>query len=80
MFGKCVGFLLFVPLRFVGPVRALETSAPPMSFPDLLPLPMTDLKRCRLLQTPDARTPKVRTVWIVEPGSRGPRLITAHPK
>jgi len=32
-----------------------------------------------LLQAPDGRTPKVRTVWIVEPGGRGPRLITAHP-
>ena len=32
-----------------------------------------------LLQAPDGRKPKVRTVWIVEPDSRGPRLITAHP-
>ena len=32
-----------------------------------------------LLQAPDGRTPRVRTVWIVIPGSRGPRLITAHP-
>lgn len=31
------------------------------------------------LQTPDGRTPRVRTVWIVEPGESGPRLITAHP-
>jgi hypothetical protein len=29
--------------------------------------------------TPDGRTPRVRTVWIFEPNSRGPRLITAHP-
>lgn len=28
---------------------------------------------------PDGRTPRVRTVWIVEPGSSGPRLITASP-
>ena len=32
-----------------------------------------------LLQAPDGRTPRVRTVWIVVPGSGGPRLITAHP-
>ncbi len=31
------------------------------------------------IQAPDGRTPRVRTVWIVEPGSPGPRLITAHP-
>jgi len=30
------------------------------------------------LQTPDGRSPLVRTVWIVEPGS-APRLVTAHP-
>lgn len=32
-----------------------------------------------LFQAPDGRTPRVRTVWIVEPGSSGPRLITAYP-
>lgn len=32
-----------------------------------------------LLQAPDGRTPKVRTVWILAPRRRGPRLITAHP-
>jgi hypothetical protein len=31
------------------------------------------------IQCPDGRTPSVRTVWIVEPGRPGPRLITAHP-
>ena len=31
------------------------------------------------IETPDGRSPRVRTVWIVEPGSAGPRLITAHP-
>ena len=31
------------------------------------------------IQAPDGRKPQVRTVWIVEPGSHGPRLITAHP-
>lgn len=31
------------------------------------------------LRTPDGRTPRVRTVWIVEPEGPGPRLVTAHP-
>ena len=31
------------------------------------------------MHAPDGRTPRVRTVWIIEPGSPGPRLITAHP-
>lgn len=31
------------------------------------------------MQSPDGRTPRVRTVWIAEPGGPGPRLITAHP-
>ena len=31
------------------------------------------------LVTPDGRNPMVRTVWIVEKGSRVPRLITAYP-
>lgn len=31
------------------------------------------------IDSPDGRTPRVRTVWIVEPGHPGPRLITAHP-
>ena len=30
------------------------------------------------LRTPDGRMPKVRTVWIVEPGT-APRLVTAYP-
>lgn len=32
------------------------------------------------LQTPDGRSPRVRTVWILEPGTPGPRLITAYPR
>lgn len=31
------------------------------------------------LDTPDGRNPSVRTVWIVEKGSRVPRLVTAYP-
>ena len=31
------------------------------------------------MQTPDGRKPRVRTVWIAEPGRPGSRLITAHP-
>jgi hypothetical protein len=31
------------------------------------------------LQTPSGRRPRVRTVWILEPDSDEPRLITAHP-
>lgn len=33
------------------------------------------------IETPDNRRPrpKVRTVWIVETGTKAPRLITAHP-
>jgi len=31
------------------------------------------------LETPDGRNPLVQTVWIIEKGSAGPRLITAHP-
>lgn len=31
------------------------------------------------LQTPRGRCPKVRTVWMLEPGSIELRLITAHP-
>jgi hypothetical protein len=32
-----------------------------------------------VLETPDGRKPRLRTVWIVEEGSDAPRLITAHP-
>jgi len=32
-----------------------------------------------VLETPDGRRPRVRTVWIVAKGSCVPRLITAHP-
>jgi len=33
------------------------------------------------IETPDNRQPRptVRTVWILETGSRAPRLITAYP-
>lgn len=33
------------------------------------------------IETPDKRQPrpKVRTVWILETGTKAPRLITAHP-
>ena len=31
------------------------------------------------IQSPDGRTPRVRTVWIVEPGRPGPRLVSAYP-
>lgn len=31
------------------------------------------------IETPDGRTPRVRTVWIIEKGSDKPRLITAYP-
>ena len=32
-----------------------------------------------IIETPDGRNPRVRTVWQVDPGSDSPRLITAHP-
>jgi hypothetical protein len=32
-----------------------------------------------VVQSPDGRNPLIRSVWIVEKGSRRPRLITAHP-
>ena len=31
------------------------------------------------LETPDGRTPVVRTVWIIDAGDSTPRLITAYP-
>lgn len=31
------------------------------------------------IHAPGGRTPRIRTVWIVEPGHPGPRLVTAHP-
>ncbi len=31
------------------------------------------------LLSPDGRNPRVRTVWMIEKGSKSPRLITAHP-
>ena len=33
-----------------------------------------------IIETPDGRNPRVRTVWQVDPGSDSPRLITAHPR
>lgn len=32
-----------------------------------------------LLPCPDGRSPRIRTVWIVETGTETPRLVTAHP-
>jgi len=32
-----------------------------------------------LLEIPDARSPLVRTVWIIDEGSAAPRLVTAYP-
>lgn len=32
-----------------------------------------------VLQTPDGRSPRIRTVWILEPDTEELRLITAHP-
>lgn len=31
------------------------------------------------LAAPDGRTPRIRSVWIIERGRDFPRLITAHP-
>jgi hypothetical protein len=31
------------------------------------------------IRTPDGRTRHIRSVWIIEDGSPGPRLITAYP-
>lgn len=31
------------------------------------------------IESPDGRNPRIRSVWIVEAGSRIPRLITTHP-
>lgn len=30
------------------------------------------------LESPDGRNPRVRTIWIIERGTKIPRLITAH--
>ena len=32
-----------------------------------------------IMQTPDARSPQVRSVWIVDSGKVSPRLVTAYP-
>jgi hypothetical protein len=31
------------------------------------------------MQTPDRRSPQVRSVWIVDKGKEAPRLVTAYP-
>jgi hypothetical protein len=31
------------------------------------------------MQTPDGRSPQVRSVWIVDTGNDAPRLVTAYP-
>ena len=31
------------------------------------------------LETPSARKPRVRTVWLIETGALAPRFITAYP-
>lgn len=33
-----------------------------------------------VIETPDGRNPRVRTVWQVDLGSQYPRLITAYPR
>jgi hypothetical protein len=32
-----------------------------------------------LIETPDGRNPKVRTVWVLAKRSKSPRLVTAYP-
>jgi hypothetical protein len=32
------------------------------------------------LRTPSGRSPRVRTVWIVDAGTDAPRLVTAYPQ
>jgi hypothetical protein len=32
-----------------------------------------------ILDTPSTRSPRIRTVWILEPTNAGPRLATAYP-
>lgn len=34
--------------------------------------------RCNL-QSPDGRNPCVKTVWVVDPSTRNPALVTAYP-
>jgi hypothetical protein len=31
------------------------------------------------IQTPDGRSPRIRSVWIVDTGKDAPRLVTAYP-
>lgn len=31
------------------------------------------------MQTPDGRSPQVRSIWIVDTGADSPRLVTAYP-
>ena len=33
-----------------------------------------------VLQTPDGRNPRIRTVWMIYHGTEEPWLITAHPR
>jgi len=33
-----------------------------------------------LLETPSGREVRVTTVWIIEPGERSPRFVTAYPE
>lgn len=32
-----------------------------------------------IIETPDGRNPRIRTVWIVDHEGDAPRLVTAHP-
>ncbi len=32
-----------------------------------------------VIETPDGRNPRVRTVWVIASGDDEPRLVTAHP-
>jgi hypothetical protein len=32
------------------------------------------------IETPSGKTPRVRTVWIVDRGLETPRLVTAYPR
>ncbi|ETX00772.1 MAG: hypothetical protein ETSY1_09950 [Candidatus Entotheonella factor] len=32
-----------------------------------------------ILHTPDRRSPRIRTIWILETGEKNPRFVTAYP-
>lgn len=32
-----------------------------------------------IIETPDGRNPRIRTVWIIDSANDEPRLVTAHP-